>query len=314
MPIVVFTDSVEFAEAAVGVPLDDWTECQPVLDLGIRKLAERIYHGQTFRQSKLPAVSPWTYLFLVESASESHYDLLIELSRDVEGLPDGILCLAGSGDRFHGFRGRAWSSPPGNIYLAAYLAPQRVLPHAGTCFTVLAVVSMLDAIDAVPGLRDRAEVKWVNDVLIEGAKVGGVLAYTQSEGQRTDRATLGIGLNVETTPVLESTPFVPRATSLTTLTSDPGECTRQVVFGNLIKTIAKNYRTLVRGEYDTILQRYRGRSMVIGKMVSLCTEESGDLPNVIASGQVVGMSDDLELVFEGSDQRFSKGRLMLESG
>ena len=73
----------------------------------------------------------------------------------------------------------------------------------------------MDTIDTIPELSGKAGIKWVNDVLIDGAKVSGVLAYTQQEGDNVTAATLGIGLNLKTTPRIDPSPFVPRAASLT---------------------------------------------------------------------------------------------------
>ncbi|KPJ94123.1 MAG: hypothetical protein AMS18_04400, partial [Gemmatimonas sp. SG8_17] len=121
--MLVFTDSVKHADLVIGSTV--WRRSVPgnFATVGFRRLWEAVYGTRTIRESKLEAGPTWRYLLLVESASISHYDLLIDLSRQVDDLPDGLMCLAGSGERFHGFKGRAWSAPKGNIYLAVYLTP-----------------------------------------------------------------------------------------------------------------------------------------------------------------------------------------------
>ncbi len=309
-----FSDSVNFAERVTGVAASRWSVPSPTLVSEVRQLSRSIYGGAAFHESTFEMGPLWNYLFLVEAASHSHFDILVELGRRGSVLPPGILCLAGSGRQFHGFKGRPWSAPPGNLYLAVHLAPQLPIDHAGTAFTVLAAVSVLDAIDDVPALHGRAAIKWVNDVLIDNAKVAGVLAHTQSEGDAITGVVLGIGLNVETTPLVPSTPFVPRAGSLSDFVCEPEGCDQQEVFQRLIKALDSNYSTLVGGDYAVLLDRYRQRSVVVGRYVTLCSEASVGDEDVIAEGRVTGLSDDLALEIEGHDESFSKGRLILDPG
>lgn len=310
--MAVFTDSIDYADSSLGVPAGPWQVPGSVVPAEVRPLLEAIYGRRTIRESKLETDSRWSHMFLAESAALSHYDLLIELSRREVDLPDRILCLAGSGERFHGFKGRAWSAPPGNIYMAVHLAPARSVEHAGTSFTVLATVSVLDAIDSVPGLRDAAGVKWVNDILIGGAKVAGVLAYTQSEGDVVANVVLGIGLNVETTPSIEPTPFVPRVGALRDVAPDPALCSLPLVLQRLTDAVSSNYEEILSGRYLSLVDRYRERSLVIGREVTLCSEHSGSEGDVQATGRVQSLGDDLELVLEGYARPFSTGRLILD--
>ncbi len=308
--MVVFTDSIDYADVVLGRATREWSRPRGVHAGALEHLVERLYGGRAIWESELRSDSLWQYLYLVVSASISNYDLLVNLSREARGLPNGVLCMAGSGERFHGFRGRPWSGPPGNIYLAAYLTPGQPVDHPATCFTVLAAVSVVDTIDATPGLTHAARVKWVNDILVDGAKVAGVLAYTESVGATVDAVALGIGLNVETTPAVDPTPFVPRVGSLAEF-SVGRECTQRLVFSRLIRNLASNYDRLLSGAYGTLLERYRSRSLVMGRRVTLCAEGSDPEPRVLAEGRVERLSDDLELVLEGCETPFSRGRIVL---
>jgi BirA family biotin operon repressor/biotin-[acetyl-CoA-carboxylase] ligase len=311
--MAVFTDSITYADSAFGMPVGHWRVPDSVVPAEVRLLLEAIYGRRTIRESKLEPSSRWSYVFLTESAALSHYDLLIDLSRREVDLPDRILCLAGSGEQFHGFKGRAWSAPSGNIYMAVYLAPGRPVEHAGTSFTVLAAVSVLDAIDGVPGLRDAATVKWVNDILIGEAKVAGVLAYTQSEGDVVTDVVLGIGLNVETTPSVEPTPFVPRVGAIKGMAPEPELCSLPLVFERLTDAVSSNYEKVLSGGYIPLVDRYRERSVVIGREVTLCSEHSGSRGDIQATGRVKSLGDDLELVLDGYERPFTNGRLILEA-
>lgn len=309
--MLVYTDSVDFARSVLGQGPELWSApaSEPPGDL--RSLLESAYGTKSIRESTVHGGSDWDYLLLVEVAERSHYDLLIELSRAGVRIPDRVLCLAGAGERFHGFKGRAWSAPPGNTYLSAYLRPSSAVDCPATSFTVLAAVSVVDAIDQMPGLEDTARIKWVNDILIDDAKVGGVLAYTQSLRGTIGGAVLGIGVNVETQPEVEPTPFVPRVGALKGAGSQPMECTQRRFFSALAASLDANYGRLLAGEYEALLERYRERSSVIGRQVTLCAEEPTSEPGVLASGRATRIGDDLELMIEGYERPFTKGRLII---
>ena len=309
--MIVYADAIGFADRVISPTGKPWA---PPTDqgAGALKLSDSLYQGNRFLQTSLESDLLWEHLFLVEHAPRSHYDLLIELARGAVPLPDGVLCLAGSGEEFHGFKGRIWSACPGNIHLSAYLAPARPVPQYGVGFTILAAVSVVDAIDSVPGLNARAGIKWVNDILIEGSKVCGVVAYTQTANGTVSAAIIGIGLNVETTPSVEPTPFVPRVAALRDFASEPGAITQALAFRNLIRALDRNYRLLLEGKNGILLDRYCERSLILGRKVTVRSDEVGHESEIIAAGRVRDIGENLELFLEGVSKPVWRGRLILE--
>jgi BirA family biotin operon repressor/biotin-[acetyl-CoA-carboxylase] ligase len=309
--MIVYADAIGFADEVIQRTAKPWNS-PAGHETEIHKLCGSLYQGNSCNQSSLESDLLWKYLFLVEHAPRSHYDLLIELARRGTALPDGVLCLAGSGDKFHGFKDRPWSACPGNIHLSVYLAPARPIAQYGVGFTILAAVSVVDTLDSIPGLNARAGIKWVNDILIEGAKVGGVVAYTQTANGTVSAAVLGIGLNVETRPLVEPTPFVPRVAALRDFASGPSTITQGQAFDRLIRALDRNYRLLLEGRNYVLLDRYRARSLILGRKVSIRSDEAGFESEIIATGRVRGIGENLELLLEGSSQPVWKGRLVLE--
>jgi biotin-[acetyl-CoA-carboxylase] ligase BirA-like protein len=309
--MVVYADAIGFADEVIQRASQPWTS-PSVQGNDVHNLCGSLYQGNRFHQTSLKSDLLWKHLFFVEHAPRSHYDLLIELARRGSMLPDGVLCLAGSGDNFHGFKDRPWSACPGNVHLSAYLAPARPIAQYGVGFTILAAVSVIDAIDSIPGLKTRAGIKWVNDILIKGSKVCGVVAYTQTVNGTVGAAVIGIGLNVETKPSVEPTPFVPRVASLRDFASDPSAITQGLAFDRLIRALDGNYRLLLEGENRTLLDRYRERALILGRKVSIRLDEAGFESEIIAAGRVRGIGENLELYLEGVSKPVWKGRLVLE--
>lgn len=311
--MIVYTDNIDFAERILPKKPGQWALITASANSESKPLVERLYDRHTIYKSVMKTPFLWQQMYIVDSASCSQYDILIELCRKNITLPHGAICLAGEGTNFHGFKDRPWSAPSGNIYLSVYLAPCQIVDHYGVGFTILAAVSVIEAIDSIPGLKDRANIKWVNDVLIDGAKISGVLAYTQAEDKTVTGAVLGIGLNVETTPQLEPTPFVPEAASLRGFASEPKQCNQRLVLERLIQALDKNYRILISGGYKELLDRYSRRSLVIGRRVDIYDDKPGAVLEVIASGQVSKLGENIELFLEGINRPFSKGRLILKN-
>jgi BirA family biotin operon repressor/biotin-[acetyl-CoA-carboxylase] ligase len=307
--MVVYTDSIDFAEQAIPQAHKRWSPtANPPTD--VQNLADHLYEEKGYYESSLKSETNWKYLFLVEFSPRSQYDLLIDLSRD-SSLSDGVLCLTGASDKLHGFKNRSWTASPGNTHLSVHLVPAKAMEHFGVGFTILAAVSVVDAIDGLPGLERRAGIKWVNDILIEGAKVCGVLAYTQTMKDVVSSAVLGIGLNVETTPSVDPTPYVPRVAALRDFAPDPSTCTQGAVLEKLVHALDRNYRSYLDGGYKALIDRYRERSLVTGREVTVRSDDPSTESEVIASGRVSGLGENLELFIEGIDEPVSRGRLIL---
>ena len=95
--------------------------------------------------------------------------------------------------------GRAWQMPEGNLAMSGLIRPQ---PGEGNP-AELGFVAALALDDAVSALTDPAliQLKWPNDVLLQGAKLSGILL--EREG---DILILGIGVNLAAAPALPDRP------------------------------------------------------------------------------------------------------------
>ncbi len=107
----------------------------------------------------------------------------------------GDVHVAQSQTAGRGRLGRAWASLPGGLYLSVALAPGRGAPPA--VWTAAGGLAVLDAVRDC-GLR-TACLDWPNDVMVDGAKLAGILVESRGFDPEHPRLALGIGLNVEQT-------------------------------------------------------------------------------------------------------------------
>nr|WP_246522749.1 biotin--[acetyl-CoA-carboxylase] ligase [Neoroseomonas eburnea] len=134
----------------------------------------------------------------VHEELSSTSDLVAQLAE--AGEPDGAAVLARRQTAGRGTQGRAWDSRVGNLHLSILLRPSGSLRDAPQ-WALLAAVALADAV--APLLPDPASLrlKWPNDLLLNGAKMAGILAEATAD-QRGGIAwlSLGIGVNLAHAP------------------------------------------------------------------------------------------------------------------
>jgi BirA family transcriptional regulator, biotin operon repressor / biotin---[acetyl-CoA-carboxylase] ligase len=110
------------------------------------------------------------------------------------GEPEGTLVLAEEQTAGHGRAGRTWHSERGTgLYFTLLLRP-RLAPAQAPLLTMLAGLSAHAAIQGLTGLTP--ELKWPNDLLVNGKKVGGILTEMHAEPSVVRFVIVGIGINV----------------------------------------------------------------------------------------------------------------------
>lgn len=112
-----------------------------------------------------------------------------ELLRRGAAQPDFALLVADAQSAGRGRRGRTWHSPPqANLYCSLYLQlPRGTRQAAG--LSLLVGVAAAEALHALGA--EAVQLKWPNDLLAQGRKLGGVLVELGGAG-----AVIGIGINL----------------------------------------------------------------------------------------------------------------------
>src|SRR6516164_975719 len=110
------------------------------------------------------------------------------------GEPEGAVVMAEEQTAGRGRAGRMWHSEKGTgLYVSILLRP-RLAPAQASLLTILAGISAQAAVQGLTGLVP--ELKWPNDLLLNGKKLGGILTEMHAEPSAVRFVIVGIGINV----------------------------------------------------------------------------------------------------------------------
>ena len=122
-------------------------------------------------------------------------------SLSAEDASHGTLVVAEKQTGGRGRRGRSWESPAGkSLYFSLLLRPE-FEPEKASMLTLVMAHSVARALERSVGgsqgaVEKRAAIKWPNDILVNGKKVGGILTEMQVEKGRIGHVIVGVGINV----------------------------------------------------------------------------------------------------------------------
>ncbi|MBI4963955.1 MAG: biotin--[acetyl-CoA-carboxylase] ligase [Desulfomonile tiedjei] len=216
--------------------------------------------------------------------AESTQDLAREMA--VRGEPDGTAIMALNQTLGRGRAGHTWISPPGrNLALSVILRP-RVAAKEAPLLGLAAAVAVAETVESrgVP----RAELKWPNDVLVQGQKISGILSEASINSNTVEFVIIGIGLNVNS--VKSDFPHDLRSsvTSLLTVTgrqSDLEEVARELLraLGHLYDRVQREGCGFVPDLWDA---RWAHRGLVL-----VHEEGSGIAEGIDADGSLLLRDD-----------------------
>ena len=155
-----------------------------------------------------------------------------------------------------------------SVILKPNLNREQLLP-----FSLVVACSVAKAIEIVTGIKVRT--KWVNDLVVQRAKIGGILVETEGESEIPEFFIVGIGINVNQITFPLGEPI----TSLRLLTA------RKISRWQLIKAITqeleKDYELFQQEKFLALRQDYKRRCSILNKAVSVITGYNRILGKVI---------------------------------
>ena len=185
------------------------------------------------------------------------------LSSNSMGGNDCILALQQTRGKGRGVR--VWESPPGGLYLSIISPRHPLLPF-------IAGISVIQTLE----LDNRLRLKWPNDIILDGNKVGGILC--EDDGKC---AVAGIGIN------LNNDSSFPNSTNLASIGYDLDEYRFSKSFFMVFK------KNLQKSNQD-IISRFRDHDCLLGRDISW--------------GEATGVAKSIN--FDGSLEVLSDGKLV----
>jgi BirA family biotin operon repressor/biotin-[acetyl-CoA-carboxylase] ligase len=206
------------------------------------------------------------------------------------------MVVASSQTAGRGRSGHTWESPEGGVY-ATWLGWIQTADLAW--LPIAAGVCLAEAVEAtVDGLAAR--LKWPNDVLVGGAKLGGVLCQSRTRGAAAWVA-VGFGVNVEAAPALGAG-------------AAPATCLRRNGFAGPVGEAIGSVVAVFAGGIRTTLGR---RGELVAEWLRRSVHRPGDRLRLrtgagVLEGAYVGMGADgrLELAVGGALSRVAAGELI----
>jgi BirA family biotin operon repressor/biotin-[acetyl-CoA-carboxylase] ligase len=208
---------------------------------------------------------------------------------------NGTVVISGIQTAGRGRLGREWKSPSGGIWLSIILYPPHEAKGDVSLITIAAAVAVARTIEKSLGFD--AEIKWPNDILVEGAKVCGILCELLS-GPSGWAIIAGIGFNLNIEP--EDLPRTERyrAGSLKALMGK--EISEERFLIAFFRNFNDSYSEFLRGDpgRKRLIDRWRKHAEMLGQRITL----------QIGEEQLEGIAKDIDdrgyLVVETLDGEF----------
>ncbi|HEY9772585.1 MAG TPA: biotin--[acetyl-CoA-carboxylase] ligase [Planktothrix sp.] len=214
----------------------------------------------------------------------------------VAGAPEGVFVAARQQTAGRGRLGRTWVSPPdAGIYVSVLLRPQQALLSQLAPITLATGVAVSKAIEFTTGIR--LGLKWVNDLVFEGRKVGGILA--EMPGQSTSAnhphkaLIIGIGINVRQDKSKLPDELKDKINWLEQIAGEPLDPNQ--IAARILLEVENAYLDLSANGASSIMKEWRARSVTLGREI---IASSG---NTSIEGVAIDIDDNGALIVRTAD-------------
>lgn len=233
-----------------------------------------------------PAPGAPDFRFEAHESVGSTNNLCFERARD--GNPGNLWIRSDIQTEGRGRRGRDWASPVGNLFASLLLVNPEPAARIGE-LPLAAAVALAEAVDKAAGTLQLVKLKWPNDLLVEGAKLSGILLEAETLNDGRQAVVLGFGVNCVSHPLLS----LYRATDLRSLGF---QVSAERLFEALTSTMADQLVQWQQpGGFETIRRAWLKRAAHLGNRITvkLGQEEiTGIFADLDARGHLVLRQDD----------------------
>jgi BirA family biotin operon repressor/biotin-[acetyl-CoA-carboxylase] ligase len=177
------------------------------------------------------------------------------------GAPHGSVFLADEQTAGRGRRGHTWLAAPGQSLLFSVLLRPKLELAQVSALTLAVGLALRDAV--LPLISTVPEIKWPNDLLVNGKKLAGVLVESQLQGDRLQAVVVGVGLNV----AIREFPGEIAATATSLALLGAARLERETLLVELLDAIAARVTTYQNQGLSSLLNELNAVDALRGKRV-----------------------------------------------
>jgi BirA family transcriptional regulator, biotin operon repressor / biotin---[acetyl-CoA-carboxylase] ligase len=204
----------------------------------------------------------------------------------MRGAAEGTLVIAESQTKGKGRKGRSWLSPSVQGIYCSLILRAPFSPNQAPLITLLAAVAITETLLEVTGLP--VQIKWPNDILLNGKKIAGILTEMSTEVDRIDYIIVGLGLNVATSSAAIPAEFRSKATSL--LLSTGKIFSRVLLVQKYLQWFEHYYYDACQQGFEKIRTRWKELSAITGMYIKV------EAFNHVYAGYVIDIDTDGSLL------------------
>jgi len=196
---------------------------------------------------------------------------------------NGTIIIAEKQTSGRGRLDRKWTSPKGGIWFSLIIHPKFDV-SSSTLIPILSAVALSKSIKSV--LDIETEVKWPNDITMNGKKVAGVLVDASFQTNSIDYLILGIGINfdIDAKKLEKRLTKTPNFYGIDSLRGKEDKTPPKKLLKEFLLQFEKNLFQLDKGEKSKIIKEWTKRAAGIGKKITINT----------SNGKISGISQGID--------------------
>lgn len=209
----------------------------------------------------------------------------------VKGCKSGLLCVCNAQSAGKGRLGRRWQAEKNaGVYMSMLFRPD-IMPYETPQLTLVAGIAVKRVLNKISGVK--AEIKWPNDVIINGRKITGILTEMSAEMEKVNYIVTGIGINVNNSDFPDE--IRDKATSLYIETGRKFK--RSDIIVSLAEEFTDCYNKFINEGFSAFIKEYNESCANVGREVKTVggkEEITGIAKGVNSKGELVIQSGDKE--------------------
>ena len=196
---------------------------------------------------------------------------------------NGTIIIAEKQTTGRGRLNRKWTSPKGGMWFSLIVHPKFDV-SSSTLIPILSAVALSKSIKTVLGIK--TEVKWPNDITMNGKKVAGMLVDASFQANNIDYLILGIGINfdIDAKKLEKRLSKTPNFYGVNSLRRKDDKTPPKVLLKEFLLQFEKNLSQLDNGKKSKIVKEWTKRAVGIGKRITINT----------SNGKISGISQGID--------------------